>query len=155
MSSTELLRFLSLPFQTFLFHCLPCLFQCSLLEFRCRGAFQLPAAHLVIILNPTLLIHQVLCWDPLQRRPSHCGHCRKSEDSRKQLVMASSPHSYSHLFKNFCSTSTSSLKKQLCISCGLALSFSLSSVFLNLFLQRLLKARVEVSQNNMGIRYQV
>merc|ERR1719204_2120309 len=49
---------------------------------------------------------QVLCWDPLQRRPSHCGHCRKSEESRKQLVM------------------------------------------------RLLKARVEVSQNNMGIRYQ-
>merc|ERR1719204_2505430 len=49
---------------------------------------------------------QVLCWDPLQRRPSHCGHCRESEESRKQLVM------------------------------------------------RLLKARVEVSQNNMGIRYQ-
>merc|ERR1719204_2866253 len=48
---------------------------------------------------------QVLCWDPLQRRPSHCGHCRISEDSRKQLVM-------------------------------------------------LLKARVEVCQNNMGIRYQ-
>merc|ERR1712013_646793 len=49
---------------------------------------------------------QVLCWDPLQRRPSHCGHCRISEDSRKQLVM------------------------------------------------RLLKARVEVSQNNMDIHYQ-
>ena len=112
LSSTELLRFLSLPFQTFLFHSLPCLFQCSLLEFRCSGAFQLPAAHLVIILNPTLLIHQVLCWDPLQRRPSHCGHCRKSEDSRKQLVMASSPLLNSYLFENFCTTSTSSFKNQ-------------------------------------------
>merc|ERR1719209_2232632 len=49
---------------------------------------------------------QVLCWDPLQRRPSHCDHCRKYEDSQKQLVM------------------------------------------------RLLRARVEVSQNNMGILYQ-